>query len=83
MFSIVEAIRQRATPQAVALVQNDRTLSYQALFQQCDSIAAAITQHVPRDPARVDRLRIGVHFPSSLDYVPLALATLAAGACFV
>jgi len=83
MFSIVEAIRQRATPEAVALVQKDRTLSFQALFQQCDSIAAVIRQHLPRDPARVDRLRIGVHFPSSLDYVPLALATLAAEACFV
>ncbi|MBB5040134.1 class I adenylate-forming enzyme family protein [Prosthecobacter dejongeii] len=83
MFSIVEAIRQRATPQAVALVQKDRTLSYESLFQQCDALAAMIQQHVPHDPARVDRLRIGVHFPSSLDYVPLALATLAAGACFV
>ena len=78
MFSIVEAIRQRATPEAVALVQKDRTLSFQALFQQCDSIAAMIRQHLPQDPARADRLRIGVHFPSSLDYVPLALGTLAA-----
>lgn len=83
MFSIVEAIRERATPQAVALVQKDRTLSYEALFQQSDAIAAVIRQQAPRDPARVDRQRIGVHFPSSLDYVPLALATLTAGACFV
>ncbi len=83
MFSIVEAIRQRATPQAVALVQNDRTLSFQELFQQCDDIAAVIRQHAVREPGRADRLRIGVHFPSSLDYVPLALATLAAGGCFV
>jgi long-chain acyl-CoA synthetase len=83
MLSIVEAIRQRATPEAVALVQKDRTLSFKDLFQQCDSIAAVIGQQVQPQPGRVDRLRIGVHFPSSLDYVPLALATLAAGGCFV
>lgn len=83
MFSIVEAIRQRATPEAVALVQKDRTLNFQALFQQCDAIAAVICLHaVPAVPS-ASRLRIGVHFPSSLDYVPLALATLAAGGCFV
>lgn len=83
MFSIVEAIRQRAIPEAVALVQKERSLTYQALFQQCDSLAAAVRQALPSVAGRPDRLRIGVHFPSSLDYVPLALATLAAGACFV
>ncbi|SKB07406.1 long-chain acyl-CoA synthetase [Prosthecobacter debontii] len=83
MFSIVEAIRERATPEAVALVQKDRTLNYQDLFKQSDAMADAIRQHAPRDASRPDRLRIGVHFPSSLDYVPLALATLTAGACFV
>ncbi|HEY1080632.1 MAG TPA: class I adenylate-forming enzyme family protein [Prosthecobacter sp.] len=83
MFSIVEAIRQRAIPEAVALVQKERSLTYQALFQQCDSLAATVRQALPSAAGRPDRLRIGVHFPSSLDYVPLALATLAVGACFV
>lgn len=83
MFSIVEAIRQRADSSAVALVQKDRSLTYQALFQQCDALAQSIRASLPVDPAGVSRPRIGVHFPSSLDYVPLALATLAAGGCFV
>lgn len=83
MFSIVEAIRHRAAPEALALVQKDRSLTYAALFEQADGMAAQIRQHLPQPAGRADRLRIGVHFPSSLDYVPLAMATLAAGACFV
>jgi len=83
MFSIVEAIRERAAPDAAALVQKDRTLSFTELFAHCDAIAAAIRQTLLRDPARVDRLRVGVYFPSCLEYVPFALATLAAGCCFV
>ncbi len=83
MFSIVEAIRERAKPEAVALVQKERTLSYQELFTRCDTIAATLRSVLIREPGRSDRLRIGVHYPSCLDYVPLALATLAAGGCFV
>jgi long-chain acyl-CoA synthetase len=83
MFSIVEAIRERAQPEATALVQKDRSLSYRELLERCDAIAATLRPHLVAEPGRVDRLRIGVHFPSCLDYVPLALATLAAGACFV
>ena len=83
MFSIVEAIRERAKPEAIALVQKDRTLSYQQLFTHCDAIAATLRSALIHEPGRTDRLRIGVHYPSCLDYVPLALATLAAGGCFV
>jgi long-chain acyl-CoA synthetase len=82
-FSIVEAIRERAQPGAVALVQKDRSLTYQELFQQTDALAAQIRPHLAVEPGRIDRLRVGVHYPSCLDYVPLALSTLAAGACFV
>jgi len=82
-FSIVESIRERAQPEAVALVQKDRSLSYRELLDRCDAISALIRPHLTAAPGRVDRLRIGVHYPSCLDYVPLALATLAAGACFV
>lgn len=82
-FSIVEAIRERAQAGATALVQKDRSLTYQELFTRCDDLAAQIRPHLASTPGRTDRLRIGVHFPSCLDYVPLALATLAAGACFV
>lgn len=82
-FSIVQAIRERAQPEATALVQKDRSLSYRQLFESCDALAALIRPHLTASPDRVDRLRVGVHFPSSLDYVPLALATLAAGTCFV
>lgn len=83
MFSIVEAIRERANPEAVALVQKERTLSYQELFTRCDSIAESLRSVLIPAPSRTDRLRIGVHYPSCIDYVPLALATLAAGGCFV
>jgi long-chain acyl-CoA synthetase len=83
MFSIVEAIRERANPEAVALVQKERTLSYQELFTRCDSIAESLRAVLIPAPGRTDRLRIGVHYPSCIDYVPLALATLAAGGCFV
>ena len=83
MFSIVEAIRERAKPEAIALVQKERSLSYQELFQRSDAIAETLRSVLHLGPGRTDRLRIGVHFPSCLDYVPLALATLAAGGCFV
>lgn len=82
-FSIVEAIRERAQSGATALVQKDRSLTYQELFARCDDLAAQIRPYLLPTPGRTDRMRIGVHFPSCLDYVPLALATLAAGACFV
>lgn len=83
MFSIVEAIRERAQPQAIALVQKERSLTYEELFSRCDAIAGTLRGCLIREPGRVDRLRVGVHYPSCLDYVPLALATLAAGGCFV
>lgn len=82
-FSIVEAIRERAQPGSVALVQKDRSLTYQELFQRTDALAAQIRPHLAVEQGRIDRLRVGVHYPSCLDYVPLALSTLAAGACFV
>ncbi|MDZ4286612.1 MAG: class I adenylate-forming enzyme family protein [Prosthecobacter sp.] len=83
MFSIVDAIRERACPTDPALVQGGQTLSYAELFAHCDERAAVLRLLLPRAAGRVDRLRIGVHFPSCLDYVPLALSTLAAGCCFV
>lgn len=82
-FSIVEAIRERAQCQAVALVQKERTLRYDQLFAECDRLAAEIRPHLAVTASRKDRARLGVHFLSCLDYVPLALATLATGACFV
>lgn len=81
MFCIVEAIRQRARTDSVALVQQDQQLSYGGLLQRCDALAAELRALLPATPAA--RPRIGVHFPSCLDYVPLALAILAAGGCFV
>jgi long-chain acyl-CoA synthetase len=83
MFSIVEAIRERAQTQAIALVQKERSLTYEELFSRCDAIAATLRSCLIPEPGCVDRLRVGVHYPSCLDYVPLALATLAAGGCFV
>jgi len=83
MFSIVTAIRDRARPTDIALVQGAQSLTYAELFRRTDEIAAALNSLLPKTEGRMDRLRIGVHFPSCLDYVPLALSTLAAGCCFV
>ena len=82
-FNIVEVIRVRAQPEAVALVQKDRTLSFAQLLEECDRLVAEIRPHLAAYATRADRVRLGMHFPSCLDYVPLALATLASGACFV
>lgn len=82
MFSIVNAIRERARPEAIALVQKERRLAYGEVLAQCDEIAAVIRAHFAT-PAGGARPRIGVQFPSCIDYVPLALAVLAAGCCFV
>lgn len=86
MFSILDAIRDKAAawPEATALVQQDRSLTYGALLAQVDGLAAQLAALLPpRAAGRVDRLRLGVQFPSCLDYVPLALATLQTGGCFV
>ena len=79
MFSIVESIRTRAVPGALALVQGGREVSYGELFAQVDALSAPLKAWFPESQA----LRIGVQFPSGLDYVPMALAVLAAGFCFV
>ena len=75
-FNIIEAIRERADLNAVALVQGARTLTYRELLERCDAIVTSL-------PKSQDPLRVGVQFPSGIDYVPLAMAVLAARHCFV
>jgi long-chain acyl-CoA synthetase len=58
------------------LIQGERSLSYRELFERCDAVAATL-------PKSAAPLRIGVHYPSGIDYVPIAMAVLAAGHCFV
>ncbi len=147
-FNIIQAIRERADAEAIALVQGERALSYRGLFDRMDQAVdriheqlAALSQgspspqpspelrplsndvpdgrggpltdtHSPSDkqsPSPTDdvdsgegdpweragvranldeasqakALRIGVRYPSGIDYVPLAMAVLAAGHCFV
>ncbi|MDB6076112.1 MAG: AMP-dependent synthetase and ligase [Verrucomicrobiaceae bacterium] len=79
MLNIVESIRARAVPGDLALVHGGREVSYGDLFTQVDALAAQLCLHFPGE----DKLRIGVQFPTGLDYVPIALAVLAAGLCFV
>lgn len=76
VLNIIDAIRHRCDPQAVALVQGSRQLTYRELLDHCDTLAAAL-------PQQGRPLRIGVHYPSGIDYVPVAMAVLAAGHCFV
>ena len=78
-FNIIHAIRQRADAPAIALVQGDRVLSYAGLFDRMDTAVDRIVDAVGKNGA----LRIGVRYPSGIDYVPLAMAVLAAGQCFV
>ena len=79
MLSITESIRNRAEPTAIALVRGGRAVSYGELFEQMDRLAAQLLAWF----GSPSKLRIGVQFPSGLDYVPAALAVLAAGHCFV
>lgn len=79
MLNIVESIRARAVPGAPALIQGGREVCYGELFLQMDALAQQLRDCFPN--AR--KWRIGVQFPSGLDYVPVALAVLAAGFCFV
>ena len=78
MFSIVESIRSQAFPDAVALIQGGREMRYGELLAKMDGLAEQLRMAFPGG-----RLRIGVQFPSGMDYVPMALAVLAAGFCFV
>ncbi|MDB6140759.1 MAG: Long-chain acyl-CoA synthetase, partial [Verrucomicrobiaceae bacterium] len=78
-FNIVESIRARAVPGALALAHGGREVTYAELMAQMGGLAERLRSCFPE--AR--RLRIGVQFPSGLDYVPVALAVLAAGFCFV
>jgi len=78
-LNIFGAIRERATPGAIALVQGGRSVSYAQLLAQTETLAGELRACFGDRPA----LRIGVQYPSGLDYVPIALATLAAGYCFV
>jgi long-chain acyl-CoA synthetase len=76
-LNIVHRIRERARLEALALIQGERQMSYAELFAACDAVAVQL----PASSGR--RLRIGVSHPSGMDYIPIALAVLAAGHCFV
>ncbi len=78
-FNIVRTLFEHARPEAIALEQGNRRVSYAELKAQAGILAAQLTSSFNIEPG----MRIGVQFPSGLDYVPVALATLAAGACFV
>ncbi len=80
MLNIIDSIRARAVPGALALAQGGRKMRYGELFARMDGLAGELRRCFAKEAGR---LRIGVQFPSGLDYVPLALAVLAAGFCFV
>lgn len=64
-------------PQAIALQQGNRTLSYQQLVAESDKIAAALT-HLGLKPHG----RVAVRMPRSLDLVVMLLGVLRAGAAY-
>jgi long-chain acyl-CoA synthetase len=75
-MNIISAIRGRVAPTAVALVQGTQQLTYAELFARVDAVRMTL-------PEAGQRLRIGVTYPSGMHYIPLAMAVLAAGHCFV
>ncbi len=79
---IVDLIRSRSAPDAVAVSAMGRKTSLGELLEQASTVAHALrSAGDSADPARVRR--IGLHFPSGPDYIAAALGVLEADACFV
>ncbi|MBL9113453.1 MAG: acyl--CoA ligase [Verrucomicrobiaceae bacterium] len=79
--NVLSWIAERADQRAVALECAGRQLSYGELLEASRQLADQIRARCM--DLREGVLRIGLHFPSGVDYVPLAMAVLQAGACFV
>jgi long-chain acyl-CoA synthetase len=75
-LNIIEAIRQRAPSDALAVIQGDCTLTFAQLFSRCDAVRALL-------PMSDTALRIGIDHPGGIGYIATAMAVLAAGHCMV
>jgi long-chain acyl-CoA synthetase len=79
--NILTWITERADPSAVALECGCRRITYGQLLKQAAALGEQIKMKC--SGARPGKLRIGVRYPSGMNYVSLALAVLHAEACFV
>ncbi len=82
-MNVVDLLFSKADPQAIALKDETRCLSYSALREAVEEACAqlkAARLPMPR-PGRVPR--IGLACPNGVDHVVLALAILRGGGCLV
>src|SRR5678816_3756692 len=74
-MNIIEEIIRRADRRAVALVSDDKSVTYGELIEMVDRAAKPI--------AAVSPTRVGLDCPNGIDHVVLALAIVRAGKCLI
>jgi long-chain acyl-CoA synthetase len=79
-MNLIAEISRRHSPEAIAIISGDRSVTYGELFESSWRIAAEIRE-VAKDLDR--HPRIGLHCPNGLEYIILAMGILLADACLV
>jgi len=84
-MNIADLIAERvaATPEHPALIHQDETWSYRALWSRAEAIADRLRELLASEFAQTSAPRVGLFCPNGADYVVLALGILRAGACFI
>lgn len=80
-MNIIETIAARHPADRVALISGDRRVTYGELFDLARPVAAEIRRHAATAPH--PRLRVGLHWPSGIDYIVMSMGILLADACLV
>jgi len=80
-WNIAREIAARCVATDVALIGGEEQQTYGQLFQQAEAIARGLWAELSGAEGQV--LRLGLHYPSGVHYVPVALGMLLADACFV
>lgn len=80
-WNIAREIAARCVATDVALIGGEEQQTYGQLFQQAEAIARGLRAELSGAEGQV--LRLGLHYPSGVHYVPVALGMLLADACFV
>lgn len=78
-WNIAREIAAKCVATDTALICGDEQQTYGQLFAEAHEVAQRIRTRWPN----MTGLRIGLHYPSGINYVPLALGILLADACFV
>ena len=80
-MNIIETIASRHPADRVALISGERQVTYGELFARARPVAAAIQRAAAESPHPC--LRIGLHWPSGIDYIVMSMGILLADACLV